>query len=74
MTRAPVSEGNLSAPPLAKPYLPWGFSLGLRWGHSSLDSLTGRGPELVLWDQLQRKPSSQRPWRPFPPFREGIIS
>lgn len=55
MARAPISEGDQrspSAPLLEKPYLPRGCSLDLGWWRCSLDSLAGRGPELVLWDQL----------------------
>lgn len=71
MTLAPVSkraQPRPSAPPLAKPHSPWGHSLGLDGGCCSLDSLAGTGPELVLGDQLQRKPSLERP-RPPPLFR-----
>lgn len=38
-----------------------------------MDSLAGRGPELVLWDQLQRKASSERPRIPSAANREGVI-
>lgn len=39
-----------------------------------MDVLAGRGPELVLWDQLQKKPISERPRKSSVLFREGTIT
>lgn len=67
-TRSPISEGEChpSALPWAKPCLPWGDSLGLGQRCCSLGALARNGPQLILWDELRRKPSSEGPMSPLP--------